>query len=248
MSKGIKKIYDHNKVVWKDTYRAMEKYPYKETIKITEVEKVISENNDNSIVKIFNAEYIEGVITALKAGFNPLILNSCNDNYPIENLKNGNISNECDLLRCSNLMTTINELLYPVKELEVLYTPLITFFKSPDNKKISAKPASVISIPPVKRPNLIYVKNDNITVENYENKTEEKRMISKIHNIFKTAVKYEHDCVILPDFGCKIEMNPVNKVIEIFNECIAQYKIKYVFFVIKDTAIFEVFHRSITRY
>jgi hypothetical protein len=269
-------IYDENKLIWSDTFRVLEKYLYKKCVKLQSVDMTEENKKDGSgnevngnevngnekkqsgvkSVLVLN-ENIYAVISKVCArGLKPLVVNSCNDNYPIENVKNGLISPECELLRNSNFSTTIDELLYPLNGTDMLYSPSVTIFKV--KKKRLAQPANIalLSMAPVKRPGIISIKNGEHIEETYSNESEKEKMRVKIENMFKLAVSRGHRAIIVTDFGCP-EFNPLEKITQFFNEAMEKYPVKYVFFSIQDqenpfsrksaSKSFEVFHNNISR-
>jgi hypothetical protein len=271
ITKTLEEKYKYNKVVWKDTYRIAEQFPHKNAEKINkfndiEFEKKIDEREkpDKKIIKVFNEDLIVLVDSVVKAGFRPLILVNANDNYPLKSVKNGLISTECDLYRCSNISMVTTDTMYPIRDLDMLYCPKVTIFKTLDNKLLK-KPYQIALVlsAPVRRPTLISIKTDQKMEDSYSNISEENKMRSKIENIFKLAVDKGYKCLILTDFGCQNESNPIKKIIEFFNECIKKYPIKYVFFYVKSSEDmfenktksskkvkdknFEIFHACIKR-
>lgn len=251
-TKNLEKKYKYNKVVWKDTYRISDKYPHLMAIKINKINEnefnqIKTKLNIKKIIKIFNEDLITTIETVVNAKFKPLVLINANDNYPLENVKYGLISPEYDLYRYSNINTVIMDTLYPVRDLEMIYCSKITIFKNLNNKLLK-KPYQIalILVPSIKRPNLMSIKNDKGTEDVYSNPTDENNMKNKIENIFKLAIINGYNCLILTDFGCQIENNPINKIIEFFNTAIKKYPIKYVFFSVNNEN-FEYFHTYIKR-
>ena len=249
-SDDLKDIYRKNKVMWKDTNRIIDKYEVELAEKIIIKDKLdIDIHIDNKVVKVFNEYLFDTIQAVVDAKFIPLVLINAS-NCPLDNVKNGLPNIENDLYRCSNISKSINESLYPIKDLEMIYCPNITIFKNKDNKILKNKyQISVVLSVPIDRPILIYIKDQSM-VENYNNPLDELNMKTKITNIFELAVLKKYDCLILPDFGCQ-NSNPTNKIIDFFNDAIDKYPIKYVFFSIKKThkndTIFESFHTLIQR-
>lgn len=253
-----------NKVIWKDTYRIAEKYPYANAEKISRIDDadldLSTHEPDVKIIKVFNSDLITTVNAVVNAKFKPLVLIGANDNYPLESVKHGLISPECDLYRCSNICMATSDTMYPIRDLEMLYCPKVTIFKNSNNKLLpKSYQISLALASPVRRPALISIKTDRGMEDDYSNSLEAKKMKDKIENIFKLAVLKGFKCLILTDFGCQLEGNPIKKVIGFFNEAVKKYPIKYVFFSIKNTdpdsenktkkkdKNFEQFHLQIKR-
>jgi uncharacterized protein (TIGR02452 family) len=236
-TKNLEDIQKQNKIIWKDTYRIAENYPYKNAEKITDLEEIpqnLLTEKLPKVVKVFNENLMTVIDVAIKAKFRPLILISANDNYPLESVKHGLSSPECDLYRASNISATVNENLYPLRDLEMIYCSKITIFRNSQNRLLT-KPyqVSLLLSPPVRRPSLITIRTEKGMEDTYSNSLEEEKMKNKIENIFKFAMLKGFNCVILSDFGCQNENNPIRKIIKFFNESIQKYNIKYVFFSVK---------------
>lgn len=248
---NLEKIYKNNKTIWKETYKIMDNYPFKPAIKILETDlKKIEETNENiestnttnriKSIKVFNEDLITTINAVNQANFNPLVLINANDNYPIKSVKKGQIGYEYDLYRCSNIACSINDTLYPLNNCDFIYCPEITVFKGLDNKILNNPyQISVILIPAIKRPLLISMKTENGMEDMYSNETELNKMQTKINSIFLIAKKYNHNCLLLTDLGCQLECNPINKVAELFNNCINtintvnENRKMYIFFYVK---------------
>jgi hypothetical protein len=259
ITKNLEEKQRYNKVIWRDTYKIADKYPCANAEKISQIDAVETMQQIIKTIKVFNEDLVDTIKAVVQANFKPLVLVNANDNYPMESVKHGSISPECDLYRCSNISVSTNDTLYPIRDLDMLYCPKITIFKTLENKML-AKPyqVSLLLMAPVRRPNLISIKTTNGMEDSYSNISEENKMKTKIENIFKIAVLKEYNCLILTDFGCQTEANPIKKVIEFFNEAIKKYPVKYVFFSIKSNEdifdgkktkdkLFEQFHDEIKR-
>lgn len=264
--KGIEDKQKQNKVIWKDTYRIADKYPHTNAKKINQISEVplhaisCDESDVQKVIKVFNEDLITTIEAVVQANFKPLVLINANDNYPIESVRHGLESSECDLYRCSNISSVINDTLYPLRELEMIYCPKLTMFKTRENKILSSPyQFSLVLSTPVRRPTLISIRSGDTMEDTYCNPSEEEKMRNKIENIFKLAVTEGFNCLLLMDFGCQAESNPINKIIEFFNEFIEKYSVKYVFFYVKmetdpfnhskkvKEPNFEKFHENIKR-
>jgi|SRR6185437_1206714 len=237
-----------NKVIWKDTYRIVDHYPQEKSLKLDNVEFSESEDIDKKIIKVFNEDTITTLLQVLKANFKPLVLIDANEMYSLESAKHGVISTECDFYRFTNISAVVQESSYPLRDLEMIYCPKITIFKNIQNKMLPKHlQFSLVLSPPIKRPALISIKTENGMEDVYDHKSEEEKMQNKIENIFKLALNKGFNCLILTDFGCQTGSNPIKKVVEMFNQAIKKYPIKYVFFSIKIEKNFKYFHNHITR-
>jgi len=254
-------ICSKNKTIWRDSFKIMEKYDFKNAIKITdkELNDYETDNIENKpkIIKIFNEDLMTVTNAVCELGLRPLIVCESNENYPIEYVRSGGIGDECDLLRLSNLAICISETDYPIRDLNMLYTPLISIFKTWNNRRLTnVYKAAVLLITPVRRPILMSIKTEEGMMETYHNKIDGERMRQKIMNAFRVAHKYNHKTIVISGLGGKTE-NPITEIVKYFNEAIAKYPVKYIFLSIKShenifnnerrDKIFEYFHNNIVR-
>jgi hypothetical protein len=259
VSKVIESSTKNNMQIWRTTYKQLDNYKFVESKKldITCLEEpntispvAIAEMN----IKVFHEDILSTLEACIDNGFNPLVLNTVSDNYPLDALKGGASGKEFDVLRRTNFYNTISEEMYPIKETEAIYSPKISLFKTAEYKTYpKPRKFAMITMVPVRNPRLISMRLDGKTCDNYENEKNEKAMQSKIDAVFHIAVAYKHDCLIVSDFGCGKEGNPIQKVIEMFNKNIQKRLIHYIFFAvhndinIKRDEQFLYFHKLIIR-
>jgi uncharacterized protein (TIGR02452 family) len=255
----LKNKQQHNIIVWNDTKRISDNFPFKKAVKYKLEDITCDPPFGSTTVKVFHHTMLEVLGTAIEAGFNPLTIIPANTNYPIQNLQKGYHSTECDLFRCSNIKETLNIDYYPLTTDEIIYAPQVTIFKNTENVQLSkVYQASFMLVVPIKSPGLINIPGTNGVLTDYSNQQEKNKMKEKINAMFHLAHKENFDCLILPDFGCQMENNPILSVIDIFNACINQYGIKYVFFYVKTENVFEnidiekdknfqIFHQNIKK-
>lgn len=255
-----------NKNIWRDSHKIMEKYPWTDVIKITDKEltddqmfnddRMPLDETDNivqpKILKIFNDDLMTVTNAICELGLRPLVVCESNENYPLEFAKNGGVGEESDLLRFSNLAMCITDTNYPIRELDMLYTPQVCVFKTWNNKRLTKiHKIGVLMVTPIRRPILMSIKTNDGMRESYSNKTDGERMRKRILNAFKICVKYQYKSVVITCLGGKTE-NPVNEIVKFFNEALQLYPVKYVFLSVKTTdesrdKVYEYFHRHIKR-
>ena len=260
----LKAEYEKNIVTWFQTKKQFDKHKYKHAKKTDDV-RVIFPSDDGAfdglgvgndpVVKVFCASLTEllGELSVPKIPLKMLVMVSANNNFPEASLSSGVISHECDLFRMSNLYAAINETQYPINYKEFIFCEEITVFKGVARPMIM----SVILVSPLKCPSLITMKTDAAVSEEYNNPTDEKMTFTKIDNAFRLAKDGDYDCLVLPDFGVRNERHPAKKVVEMFNQCILKYKIRYVLFYLKPLdetinretdPIFRTYHDDIVRF
>jgi hypothetical protein len=230
----------HNIIAWNDTKRISDNFPFQKAIKYKLDDITADAVYEKPVVKVFHHSMLEVLGKSIEAKLRPLTIINANNNYPIENLKKGFASTECDLFRCSNIRETLNNEFYPLTPDEIIYVSQGTVFKNTDNVQLTETyQASFGLFPAVKSPSLINVSEGSDIIVEFSNQQEKNKMQQKIHGMFQLAQQEKFNCLILPDFGCQLDNNPIIPIIRIFNTCINQYGIKYVFFYVKTDNLFE---------
>jgi hypothetical protein len=256
LTKTLETGVKNNKQAWKEAYKQMDRYKSSSGKKISP--ENVNEPGEGQCsrieVRVFHEDILSTLEAVLEQEFQPLVINSCGENFPLDALKTGASGKEYDMLRRTNYYNTIGEELFPLKGNDVIYSPEVYLFKTPDGKTYTKpKKYAMLSICPLKNPRLISIRTDGKSQDNYENARDEEIMTEKIDLMFKLAVMYEYDCLIIPDFGCGREGNPLNKIIDMFNNNIQKGLIRYIFFAvqnessIKKDESFLHFHKYITR-
>jgi hypothetical protein len=258
-----------NRAMWKDTFRKGETYNTDMSVKVPHMEddnKLIAEKltklrdvGKPSTVKVFH-EDIYALLNILREekfrNPDPLFVNAGNNNDPLPGIKKGSSGDEADLFRRSNYYMAVEEAMYPILEDEVLYSPTVVIFKDEKGKRLE-KPVSigVVNVPPLNRPSLISMpaKTGSGYEEAFESANDEERARKKIFAMFRTAIAYDHDTLIITNYGGGKLQNPLVKITGIFNEAISKYPVPYVFFAIKTNdkrakdSDFLMFHSRIRR-
>ena len=226
-----------NRIVWEETMRYADQHgrvPAAEQIKTIPPMELgqKSRNTRDRVIKVFNNSILDVAAAATRLGLKPLVVNAGSDNDPLKPLSVGAIGTEWDLFRRSNLHASLNHVdLYPLRDGAVLYAPQVTVFRT-ENFKLMRNPyqVSIVTIPPVRRPGLVSNRVGDTTVDRYQNSTEESRMRTAIEKIFQVALLKGHRCIVVDDFGCNKNCeNPIDTVLDMFNDAIKKYPVKYVF-------------------
>lgn len=175
-------------------------------------------------------------IDYVNAGFNPLVLNMASAFKPGGGVANGKIAQEEELFRRSNAHQTHPIKWYPLKEMEVIYSPQVIICKNSRDKKYKyIKPISVsmIACAAIKDPKL---DNMQYSPEDYL------LMYNKIESIFKIAILHKHDSLVLGAIGCGVYYNPPVEVAKIFHIVTNKYgtyfkKIGFGILVVKNSDV-----------
>jgi uncharacterized protein (TIGR02452 family) len=230
-----------NKRVWEETLHDSIQYkPGKaELIEKTE-EKLESREKvkQKQTILVLNEPILSVAKIASEKHLNPLVVNCGNTNDPIKIVESGAIGQESDLLRRSNLGLSISpDDHYPLRN-KSLYCPDITIHKNASYVMTKSFKINVLTLAAVSFPALINISADGKTLEDYKSPSDRQAMQLCIDHIFKVAVAKGHKCVVVGDFGVAMG-NPARIVIDMFNSAFERYPVRYCFFAITDTSLFQ---------
>ncbi|CAH6421822.1 Domain of unknown function (DUF2263)-containing protein [uncultured virus] len=173
-------------------------------------------------------------------GYNPCVLNMASCVKAGGGYMTGAGAQEESLFRRTNLhhcLAEQNNLFYPLKNSEIIYTPNALVIKSSELFKYTPldeyKTMSFMSSAAHKCKKAdIYVENSN----KYLVKHIEELTSIKIDNMFKIALINGHDSIILSAFGCGAYGNPANHMAKLFKDSISKFDkyFKFIIFAIID--------------
>ena len=230
-------IIRQNQRIWEETSRQSDRFTPGKSSLIDQITLPKLDNSTSRVIKVFNAALLDVAERAAVVGLKPMVVNAGSDNDPVTIVENGAIGTEWDIFRRSNLANGLNIAeQYPLREGKLLYCNDVTVFKNSSYKLCKPFEIAICCAPPLRRPNLVSIRAGDNLVEQYQNLLEQKRMQDTINKIFETALYKGHRCIIFDDYGCtKTCENPISEVINIFNQAIANYPVKYVFFAVKES-------------
>jgi hypothetical protein len=231
MNKQLEADTRKRRLDWKNACRRLDDYSTSSGVLLTpdDIESLASELNAqgwelNEVqVKVFHENILTTLQTTLTYGKLvglPLLVNTISDNFPLDALKSGAAGTEFDILRATNLYSSMKEEMFPLRE-TLLYSPGVTLLKS-------GKKFSCLTMVLPRHPKLISHRIDGVTKEDYENEKDREAIRDKIRAVFLVAHKYQHSCLIFPDFGCGSDGHPSQQITEMLNAEIELYRIKYV--------------------
>jgi uncharacterized protein (TIGR02452 family) len=224
------------KNIWADTVKLSDRYQSTDGEVITDIkDEDVQILNKTSLVKVLNSNPLVVAQYLSTRGIIPLIVNASSDRTPGGSVKKGVGYLEEEIFRRSNYHMSVNFDMYPLIDTKCIYSPQVMIFKDANYKVLKSNlyQAAFLAIPPVKRPPTMQIRKNNDTVEIYTDKYNEITMRNRINMMFKVAISKNHDCLVIPEFGCDyIHGNPVKTVIKMFNDAIKKYPIPYVFFAI----------------
>lgn len=164
-----------------------------------------------------------------------LVLNMANGTTPGGGVLYGSFSQEENLFRRSNYFLTLTPNFYPISKGKggpaLLISPRVTVFKDEDYKLMDEPfEVSCLAVAANFRPDKI-LKDGK---ERFVNAADRISMKEKIESIFKVAILHEHKTLVLSALGCGAFRNPVDDVIDLFNEALKKYGCFF------DTIVFAV--------
>lgn len=181
---------------------------------------------EHSYIFIENIDTIECGVNYKNMGFNPLLLNLADDNFPGGCIDAGSGAQEESLFRCTNYHKTLKRLsnLYPIKDDEAILSSDVTIIKQSEQK--GWKPflwkgnykLSFIACPAVKYPVIEFVNGQKRLKQDDIIKLEK-----KIELILQTAFNNGFDTIIWGAMGCGAWRNPSYHVAEIMKRVLAKY-------------------------
>ncbi len=172
-------------------------------------------DNVPSLVEICHEDILYGARIARQRGYDPVILNMANEWYPGGGVQYGVRAQEEDLFRRTNYHMYIHEDSYPLEGTKCVYTPNVAVIKDEVyNLLDNIEYYPFIAASGVMSP--ILTKSGALSAEDRELWKE------KIRVLFRTAVQYGHDAIILSAWGCGSYHNPPVDVAMCFREVIRE--------------------------
>lgn len=220
--------------IYSKTVEFFETYPLENNVPfIFEIEPKNIDCEELSVdIKKFSNSYVEiksvDVLVMAKRyilkGFNPIILNFASKILPGGGVTKGAISQEEDIFRRTNLFQTLNNdfVKYPLKS--IVYSHNVYVAKDV-NYAFLKEPFSLACVSAAA---LRWPKITNIDGKEYfSNKKDEEYIRNSIETIFKIAILYNHDSIILGAWGCGAYEGPRDTIALIFKENIQKYRMYF---------------------
>lgn len=185
-------------------------------------------------VHIWDMDTIDAALLLKQNNYNPLLLNMA-DQYERGGLYlQGAATQEENIIRRSNYIKHLEQIEYPYKDNEVIYSPNVFVFKTNEisQYEIMDKPTyiDIIAAPAINSP------RKTEEGDSFYFSKDEKLTTLKIRTIFKCAYDNGHDSLVLSALGCGAFYNPVEAVARIFQNVIEEFDgcFKIVVFAILD--------------
>ncbi|AUL77498.3 hypothetical protein QJ856_gp0030 [Tupanvirus deep ocean] len=150
-----------------------------------------------------------------------MVLNLASDVSSGGGVVRGAKAQEEDLYRKSNYFEANSQSLYPLKNTEVIYSPLVHVVKDRNYKLLQTPyPVSCLAVAALRNPRLNKLSNGKDT---YYFQSERNITQDKINMIFKVAIKHGHTDLVLGALGCGVFNNPNEEVALMFKNALNQY-------------------------
>lgn len=186
---------------------------YSEPIELTDVH--YHDSDSNCVIEVSNSDTFDMAIRYLDEGLKPVVLNMASDKSPGGGVKKGARAQEEDLFRRSNAYQTHRRSFYPLSPKELIYSPQVTIIKDSKYEIIPEKVVSMIACAAIRKPTLV---NERYSQEDYQ------LMQYKVDSIFRAAILWGHDSIVLGALGCGAFSNPPRIVASIFKQAVERYK------------------------
>lgn len=193
------------------------KYEYEENFDVANYDHITLSSNNMCKITVKPQDPIALAITLKNSGLRPLLVNVVNPKDCGNNVgKGGGLYEEMMYLR-TNLVTTVNPHvngLYPLDQAEAVYSPVVQVIRDEDYQPCEPFTLSVVSVAPLM----------NVRLSSHKFRTEDAEMLKKkLELVFQIAIRNNHDCIVMTDFGSFFR-NPIDQTVEVLNNVMAQYK------------------------
>jgi uncharacterized protein (TIGR02452 family) len=186
-----------------------------ETTKYSEMDIIVPKK-----IRVIDSDTVSAAVKYSPKG-KTCVLNMASAKTAGGGVEYGEVAQEECLFRCSNLVNTVTQDFYPLKENEALYSKNVMFFKDVNYEDMESITIDVVTIASV---------NLNIN-STYDEKTETyidgivergngywEVMTKKVRLMLSLAAKNEVKYIILGAWGCGVFKNDPYDVSEIFKE------------------------------
>ncbi len=151
----------------------------------------------------------------------PLVLNMASDKTPGGGWRKGSMAQEEALFyRSTYALSLESSEYYPLSTYQGVYTNNVCVFLDTNMKPLPWKSCYLVSclaVAALRRP-------PTTSESDYKVEMHRDIMRTKIEGIFTTAIKYEHEYLVLGALGCGAFRNPVKAVAALYREMVDKYK------------------------
>lgn len=243
-------IFGDNIKVWNETKEYVEKNKLyaKKSIKFInlDIQFDYKDNLINSDIHVVQMDTIDAGIKLKENGYNPVILNMCDWSVPGGIIDAGSVTQEEDLFRRSNYYTTLTKDLYPLKDIDTIFSSNVLVFKENAfvRYRMMEEPIylNFIAAPAPFKP----IKDNN----RFKNESDINLFKNKMRMLFKIAYVMNCDSIVLSAWGCGVFYCPSEHTAELFNEIINEFKGMFkiiVFAIIGKGENYNIFSKTINK-
>jgi uncharacterized protein (TIGR02452 family) len=179
---------------------------------------VCPKTHDGTYVYVKSQDTLDAAYECLENGLYPLVLNFADDLDAGGCVDGGSGAQEESLFRRTNLYRTLLQSMYPIQEVEAVYSPCVTVFRAPEDRGHALLDTpfqvSIVSAPALKYPNVQGGRLRDADVL---------RLKKKIRLLFQTASANGHDALVLGAWGCGAWRNPPIHVAHVFREMMREF-------------------------
>ncbi len=241
-----KNIFVQRMDCWQDTLEKSERlgvmpepsvlYKYDEDFLTRE--KTSPASSSSSTIEIVPVDSIECALHYVPPHYKTIVLNLADDVFPGGCVQMGSGAQEESLFRRSNYHKTLLQNFYPIREDEIVISPLVHVFKASEAENwalyAEPKPMAFVACPGIKYP--VTVK-DPSTNKPRLSEADAATLYMKIAAILQGCHVHGYDAVVLGALGCGAWRNPVDHVAEIFAQVIRDYDgwVPHIYFAIMTT-------------
>lgn len=170
------------------------------------------------VVNVVEGDTLEITRSLQRSGLKPLTLNMASCHTPGGGWERGMGAQEESLFYRSVYYQTLKTDFYPLSDDVAVYSPNVTVFR--DSNLTNLPPdqcwtADFVAVAAIRSPPIV---NGTLPKE-LAGLTEK-----KLELIFQTAIKHNHDSLVLSAFGCGAYANPPEFIMGCFNRLINKYK------------------------
>lgn len=215
--------------IWTETKEYIEKnlqnYKIDPSFKINlnDVKIEIKNNICKSNVMVVPDDCVDVAKILVEQKYNPLLLNMSDDLWAGGCVDNGSGAQEENLFRRSTYHKTLLQSFYPLHDTDVIYSPKVLFFREGEKDKYVFSneqfECACIACPALK-----YPPRDKSDFSKLKNRSDYELMEDKVRTILFTALKYNHDSLVLSAHGCGAWGCPPQDIAKIYKKILEEFK------------------------
>lgn len=222
-------VYANNIKVWEDTKDIVNKNKWiaQRSVKYRDIDIKIEKPYEKSSLLVVDMDTLNAGIELKKKAYKPVVLNMCDWIFAGGCIDAGATTQEEDLFRRSNYFTTLTNDLYPMKNIDTIYSKNVLIFKQDASTRYRIMNKGVfmdlIAAPAPLKPhqdNGRFTKQEDIDL--FKN---------KMRMLLKVAYANGNDSIVLSAWGCGAFYCPPKHTAELFKEVLEEFNGSFKVFV-----------------